>query len=128
MAEGLTRQYLGDYFDLYSAGTNPKGVNIHAIKAMAELGIDIAAQSSKSVEKFISEEFDLVVTLCDDAKESCPVFPGNTEVAHLGFEDPAEAVGSDEETVKIFRKVRDDIRERLLGYLKEKYSMDDNIN
>ena len=123
MAEGFTRRYMGEYFDVFSAGTKPKGVNIHAIKAMAELGIDIAAQSSKSVEKFISEEFDLVVTLCDDAKESCPVFPGNTEVVHQRFEDPASAVGSNEEIVKIFRKVRDDIQERVLGYLKEKYSI-----
>lgn len=123
MAEGFTRHHFGDYFDVYSAGTKPKGISIHAIKAMAELGIDITAQSSKSVEKFISEEFDLVVTLCDNAKESCPVFPGTTEIIHLRFEDPASAVGSDEEIVKIFRKVRDDIQERLLDYFKEKYSI-----
>ena len=123
MAEGFTRHHLGDYFDVYSAGTKPKGINTRAIRAMAELGIDITAQSSKSVKKFISEEFDLVVTLCDDAKESCPVFPGIREIIHLRFEDPASAVGSDEEIVKIFRKVRDDIKERLIDYLKEKYSI-----
>ena len=123
MAEGFTRYHLGDYFDVYSAGTKPKGINAHAIRAMAELGIDITAQSSKSVEKFISEEFDLVITLCDNAKESCPVFPGTTEIIHIRFEDPASAVGSDEEIVKIFRKVRDDIKKRLLDYLKEKYSI-----
>ena len=123
MAEGFTRHYLGDFFDVYSAGTSPKGINIHAVKTMAELGIDIAAQSSKNVDRLSSEEFDLVLTMCDESKESCPVFRGNTEVTHLGFEDPAEAVGSDEKVLTIFRKVRDDIRERLLSYLKEKYSI-----
>ena len=123
MAEGLTRYYLGEYFYVFSAGTKPKGVNAHAIKTMAEIGIDIAAQNSKSVDRLMSEKFDLVLTMCDEAKESCPVFPGNTEIVHLGFKDPVEAVGRDEEILKIFRKVRNDIQVRLLGYLKEKYSL-----
>lgn len=123
MAEGFTRHYLDDYFDVYSAGIKPKGINTHAIRAMVELGIDITDQSSKSVEKFISEEFDLVVTLCDDARENCPVFPGIREIIHLRFEDPAAGAGGDEELLKIFRKVRDDIKEKLLDYLKEKYSI-----
>ena len=123
MAEGFTRHHLGDYFDVYSAGTKPKGINTHAIRAMAELGIDITAHRSKSVEKFISEKFDLVITLSDDAKESCPVFPGTTEIVHLGFKDPADAAGSDEEILKVFREVRNDIQGRVLDYLKEKYSL-----
>lgn len=124
MAEGLTRHYLGEYFDVFSAGTKPKGINVHAIKTMAEIGIDIAAQNSKSVDRLISKEFDLVLTLCDEAKESCLVFPGDTEIVHLGFKDPADAVGRDEGILKVFRKVRNDIQERLLGYLKEKYYID----
>ena len=123
MAEGLTRHYLGEYFYVFSAGTKPKGINAHAIKTMAEIGIDIAAQNSKSVDRLNSEEFDLVLTLCDEAKESCPVFPGDAEIVHLGFKDPADAVGKEEEILKVFRKVRNDIQERLLGYLKEKYSL-----
>ena len=123
MAEGLTRHYLGEYFDVFSAGTRPKGIDAHAIKVMAEIGIDISAQNSKSVDKLISKEFDLVITMCDEAKESCPVFPGNTEIVHLSFIDAADATGRDEEILKVFRKVRNDIQERLLGYLKEKYSL-----
>ncbi len=123
MAEGLTRHYLGEYFDVFSAGTKPKGIDTHAIKTMAEIGIDIAAQNSKSVDGLNSKEFDLVLTMCDEAKESCPVFPGNAEIVHLGFKDPVEAVGRDEEILKVFRQVRNDIQERLLGYLKEKYSL-----
>lgn len=123
MAEGLTRHYLGDYFDVFSAGTRPKVIDAYAVKAMAEIGIDIAAQNSKSVDSLISKEFDLVLTLCDDAKEACPIFPGKTEIIHLGFKDPADAVGSDEEILEVFRKVRNDIQERLLGNLKEKYSL-----
>lgn len=123
MAEGLTRRYLGDHFDVFSAGTKPKVIDAYAVKAMAEIGIGIAAQNSKSVDSLISREFDLVLTLCDDAKEICPVFPGNTEIIHLGFEDPADAAGSDEEILIVFRNVRNDIQERLLDYLKEKYSL-----
>jgi len=123
MAEGLTYHYFGYYFDVYSAGTKPKGINTHAIRTMAELGIDITAQSSKSVKHLVSKKFDLVLTLCDDAKESCPVFPGTTEIVHLGFNDPADAAGSDEEILKVFREVRNDIQGRVLDYLKEKYSL-----
>ena len=123
MAEGLTRHYLGEYFDVFSAGTRPKGIDAHAIKVMAEIGIDISAQNSKSVDKLNSKEFDLVITMCDEAKESCPVFPGRAEIVHLGFKDPADAEGSDEEISKVFRKVRNEIQESLLGYLKEKFSL-----
>jgi len=123
MAEGLTRHYMGEYFDVFSAGTKPKGIDTRAIKVMAEIGIDITTQNSKSVDRLISKRFDLVLTLCDEAKESCPVFPGNTEIVHLSFIDPADAAGRDEEILKVFRKVRNDIQERLLGYLKENYSL-----
>ena len=123
MAEGLTRHYLGKYFEVFSAGTKPKDIDDHAIKTMAEIGIDIAAQNSKSVDRLISEKFDLVLTLCDEAKESCPVFPGNAEIVHLGFKDPVDAVGRDEEILEVFRQVRNDIQERLLGYLEEKFSL-----
>lgn len=123
MAEALTRHYLGKYFDVYSAGTKPKGVNAYAIEVMAELEINISDQRSKTVDGLLSGKFDLVLTLCDDAKESCPVFPGKTNIAHLSFEDPADTVGSDEEILKVFRIVRNDIQERVLEFLKEKYSI-----
>ena len=123
MAEGLTRHYLGDYFEVYSAGTEPRRINRNAIKVLSELSIDISSQQSKNVESLISKEFELVVTLCDDAKESCPLFPGKTEVVHISFMDPAGAAGESEEILDMFRNVRDDIRVRLLSYLKEKYSI-----
>ncbi len=123
MAEGLTRHYLGDYFEVYSAGTEPKGINKNALKVLSELGIDISSQQSKSVETLISMEFELVVTLCDDAKESCPLFPGKTEVVHISFMNPADAAGESEEILDPFRNVRDDIKVRLLSYLKDKYSI-----
>jgi len=123
MAEGLTRHFLGEHFDVFSAGTKPKGVDARAIKTMAEIGIDIASQNSKSVDRLNSKEFDLVLTMCGEAEESCPVFPDNTEIVHLGFKDPAAVVGGDEEISKVFRKVRNDIQERLLSFLNGKYSL-----
>lgn len=110
MAEGFLRSF-DKNLEVYSAGTNAeKKVNPYAIKVMAEKGIDIATQFSKNVDLFIKESFDYVITVCDGAKEICPVFTGNVKHRlHIGFEDPANAKGSNEEKLIVYRKVRDEI-------------------
>jgi arsenate reductase (thioredoxin) len=113
MAEGLLRHLAGDRFDVFSAGTRPVGLNPNAVKAMREVGIDISAQHSKSVEEFTGEQFDYVVTVCDSARESCPIFPGPGKRLHESFEDPAAA--PPEQQPAVFRKVRDQI----LAYLED---------
>lgn len=110
MAEGLLRTLYGDYYEAYSAGTQATRVNPYAIKVMAEIGIDISHQRSKSIEEFRSHKFDYVVTVCDHAKETCPFFPGANFYIHKGFKDPSEAVGDEESILKEFRKVRDEIK------------------
>ncbi len=117
MAEGLLRNLAGDRFEAFSAGTQPTQVNPRAIKAMNELGIDISNQRSQSVENFLDQEFDYVITVCDAARETCPVFPNSKESLHWSFEDPAEATGTEEDIMKVFRKVRDQIRERLREFI-----------
>jgi len=115
MAEGFARQLRGDVIDAYSAGTDPHGMNRLAIRAMAEAGVDISGGRSKHVEELKDVPFDYVVTVCDHAHETCPVFPGKTKVVHVGFEDPpklardAHAAG-DEEAVPHYRRVRDQIK------------------
>jgi arsenate reductase (thioredoxin) len=113
MAEGLLRHDGGDGFEVESAGTHPAGVRKEAVEAMREIGVDISAHRSKSVDEFEGREFDSVITVCDNAKENCPVFPSKTERVHWSFEDPAAAAGSDEERLAVFRRVRDEIRGRL---------------
>ena len=98
----------------------PSQVNLRAIQVMAELGIDISHHRSKSVDDLAGEKFDLVITLCDEAQQECPLFPGETEVIHVGFPDPARATGSEEEIMAAFRRVRDDLRKKLIPLLKEK--------
>lgn len=118
MAEGLVNQYLSKDWKAYSAGTRPSGyVHPMAIVAMAEIGIDISSNLSQSTDEFRSKKFDLVVTVCDNAAEDCPVWLGEGKVAHISFPDPAEATGSDEEKMEIFRSVRDDIRRRVFYFL-----------
>ena len=118
MAEGLVNHYLSKEWKAYSAGTRPSGyVHPMAIQAMAELGIDISNNSSQSTDEFRSKKFDLVITVCDNAAEDCPVWLGKGEVTHLSFPDPAEATGNDEEKMMVFRSVRDDIRRRVFYYL-----------
>lgn len=114
MAEGLTRHFKGDLFDAYSAGIETHGLNPHAVEVMKEIGIDISQQRSKHVGEFKDTEFDYVVTVCDHAHESCPLFRGNAKVVHIGFDDPPKlAVDYDNEQEKLgcYRKVRDDIRQ-----------------
>lgn len=113
MAEGLLRHDAGDRFEVFSAGTKPSQVRPEAIAAMRELGIDISGHRSKSVDEFIGEQFDYVLTVCDNAKESCPIFPGKTVAIHHNFEDPAAMRGSEEERFAVFRRVRDKIRDYL---------------
>lgn len=114
MAEGILRKDGGDAFEVESAGVNPSSVRPEAIQAMKEIGIDISGHRSKSVDEFIGQEFDYVITVCDNANEACPVFPGKTSRIHQSFEDPpAPGAKSAEETLSIFRRVRDEIREWL---------------
>ena len=119
MAEGLINARLGDQFVAYSAGTKPSGyVHPKAIAAMAELGIDLSQNESKSTDLFKGQYFDHVITVCDSAKETCPVWLGNAgNKTHIGFYDPAEAVGTDEEVTAVFRQVRDEIADQILGFL-----------
>jgi arsenate reductase len=118
MAEGLVDHYLGDEWQAYSAGTAPAGyVNPLAVRVMAELGIDISAQHSKSVEMFRGEEFERVMTVCDDAAENCPVWLGTGHRVHASFPDPAQATGSEEERLAVFRQVRDALRRTLFDVL-----------
>jgi arsenate reductase len=113
MAEGILRTMGGHRFDAFSAGTEATEVRPLAIRAMRELGIDISGQQSKSLSTYQGERFDLVITVCDDAREACPYFPGASRQIHWSFEDPAAATGSEEERLAVFRDVRDQIAERI---------------
>ena len=113
MAEGLLRHLAGDRFKVMSAGTEATSVGPEAIKAMAELGVDISGQESKTLERYLGEPFDYVVTVCDDANEACPVFPGAEHRLHWSFQDPSRAEGSEEERLEVFRKVREEIQARI---------------
>jgi arsenate reductase (thioredoxin) len=117
MAEGMLRQDGGARFEVSSAGTKPGQVRPEAIAVMRELGIDISSHRSKSVNEFSRQEFDYVITVCDNANESCPVFPGKTERIHWSFEDPAAANGDEATRLDIFRRVRDEIREKLAAFI-----------
>ena len=117
MAEGLLRHLAGDRFEVMSAGTEATHVRPLAVRAMDELGIDISGQESKTLERYLGETFDYVITVCDDANEACPVFPGARRRLHWSFEDPAQATGSEEERRRVFQSVRDQIRERIEGEL-----------
>jgi arsenate reductase (thioredoxin) len=118
MAEGILRHDGGDAFEVESAGVKPGGVRPEAIQAMQEIGIDISGHRSKSVDAFVGQEFDTVITVCDNTKETCPVFPGKTERVHRSFEDPPPpGEGSDEERLSIFRRVRDEIREWMKDFI-----------
>jgi arsenate reductase len=117
MAEGLFRQAGGDRYEVFSAGTKPSQVRAEAIAAMREIGIDISGHRSKSVDEFAGQEMDLVITVCDNAKESCSVFPGRTQRPHWPFEDPALVAGSEEQRLAAFRSIRDQIQRRIKVFL-----------
>ncbi len=115
MAEALLRDRLGDRVEVHSAGTHPaERVHPLAVRALAELGLDLSGARPKPLELFLEEPWDLVVTVCDPAREACPVFPGAKEQIHVGFPDPAQAEGSEEGRLEVFRRVRDEILNRLL--------------
>ena len=116
MAEGLLRSSGGNRFDVSSAGTKPGIVRPEAIAVMAELGIDLSGHRSKHVREFEGQNFDYVITVCDDAKESCPVFPGNTRRIHWSFPDPAAIDGNEMERLAAFRRVRDSLAETLRDF------------
>jgi arsenate reductase len=113
MAEGLLRALAGDRFEAMSAGTEATHVRPLAIRAMRELGVDISGQESKTLDRYLREPFDHVITVCDDANEACPFFPGAANRLHWSFEDPSRAKGSEEERLAVFRSVRDRIRQRI---------------
>jgi arsenate reductase len=113
MAEGLLRSLGSDHFDAFSAGTEATHVRPLAIRAMGELGIDIACQDSKTLDRYLAEPFDYVITVCDQANDSCPLFPGGTRRLHWSLPDPSKAQGSEAEQLVVYCQVRDDIRERI---------------
>jgi len=115
MAEGFCRKYWSDRFDVYSAGTKKHGMNERAIKVMKEGGVDISTHFSKTTEELPQVTFDFVVTVCDHAHENCPFFPGG-KIVHIGFEDPSaltKEMTNEEEILKVYRKVRDEIEEAI---------------
>ena len=117
MAEGLLKHITNNEYEVFSAGTKPSIVRPEAIKVLAEIGIDISNNRSKSVDEFLKEEIDYVLTVCDNAKETCPYFPAKTRVIHHSFDDPPAIGEADEETtLKIFRRVRDEINDYLVEF------------
>ena len=118
MAEGWLRKLAGDRFKAISAGTMPAGLNPRAVQVMKEFDMDISQHRSKEVTEFSGSRFDYVITVCDRAKEACPILPGGGKVLHWSFQDPAEADGSEEERMHVFRQVRDEIGSRVAAWLK----------
>lgn len=118
MAEALWESAGSGHWQAESAGSRPSGyVHPLAVEAMRELDMDLSSHTSKSLDQFRGETFDVVVTVCDNAKESCPVFPGAVEVLHWPFDDPADATGTPEEQLRVFRRVRDEIKDRIQSWL-----------
>jgi arsenate reductase len=118
MAEGLLREMGGDRFEAESAGVNPSRVRTEAVEAMREIGIDISGHRSKSADQFVGQDFDYIITVCDNARETCPVFPGRAERIHRSFEDPpAPGAADPDTTMTTFRRVRDEIR----GWLEDEF-------
>jgi len=125
MAEGFLKSF-DKNLEVYSAGTKPADkVNPFAVKAMKEIGIDISKGIAENVDKYLSQSFDYVITVCDNAKETCPVFMGSVKHRlHIGFDDPADAVGSEEEIMPVYRRVRDEIKNEFFNFYKDNLSGD----
>ncbi len=119
MAEGLLRHDAGEAFEVFSAGAKPTRVRPEAIAVMRELGINISSHRSKSVDEFAGQPFDYVITVCDNAKESCPISPAKTRRIHWSIEDPAAAGGSEEQRLAVFRRIRDELRQHLRSFVQE---------
>jgi arsenate reductase len=117
MAEGLLRDLAGDQFEVMSAGTEATHVRPLAVRAMEEIGVDISGQESKTLDRYLDQPFDYVITVCDDANEACPFFPGAQSRLHWSFEDPSRAEGSEEERLELLRRVRDGIKDRVQAEL-----------
>ncbi len=120
MAEGLLRHLAGDRFEAYSAGTEATLVRPLAIKAMAEIGIDISGQTSKTLNRYLNEPFAMVITVCDSAAETCPIFPGAAQRRHWSLPDPSKATGSESEQLAVYRRVREELRARIENELLER--------
>jgi arsenate reductase len=120
MGEGLFREEGGGDYEVFSAGTRPSLVRPEAIAVMRESGIDISGNRSKSVDEFAGQAFDFVVTVCDSARDNCPVFPGATERIHWSLEDPAAVEGTEEERLAAFRRIRDQLRDRVETFVRER--------
>ena len=118
MAEAYLNKLYGDRYEAHSAGIHPTRINPHVVKVMAEEGIDLSGARSKSVEEYLDRDLDLVVTVCDSAREACPVFPGG-ELIHRGFRDPSSVTGSEEEVLVQVRRIRDEIKDWVKEYFKE---------
>lgn len=117
MAEGLMRHYGGGRVEVFSAGTHPKGVHPLSIRVMREIGIDISHHESKSLDRFLNQRFDYVITVCDRANESCPLFPGNPRRVHWSISDPAAVVGSNEEQLHAFRAAQEELAQRIKSFV-----------
>jgi arsenate reductase len=120
MAEGILRHDGGGRFEVESAGVNPSRVRPEAVEAMREIGIDISGHRSKSADEFVGQDFDYIITVCDNARETCPFFPGHAERIHHSFEDPPDPGAADpDSTMAVFRRVRDEIREWVREFIRE---------
>ncbi|MBI4454701.1 MAG: arsenate reductase ArsC [Acidobacteria bacterium] len=117
MAEGLLRRLAADRFEVTSAGTNPARLNPEAVEAMREIGVDISKHCPKSVEEFLGRHFDYVITVCDQARQACPLFPAAVSTLHWNLEDPAAARGSPEQRKAVFRRIRDEIAMHIKNFL-----------
>jgi arsenate reductase len=118
MAEGWLRHVAGDRFEVASAGTEATRVRPLALRAMAEVGVDLSAHSSKTLDRFLAEPWDYVITVCDDANDACPTFPGGRQRLHWSFPDPSRASGTEEEQLAVYRRVRDAIRARVDAFVR----------
>ena len=118
MAEGLLRHLADDRFEVHSAGTQPKGLAERTVEVMREIGIDIGGQRSKHVDEYAGQPFDYVITVCNSARQSCPVFPGGGERLHWDVEDPADTIARGESSLGAFRAARDELRSRIEGFLR----------
>lgn len=121
MAEGWLRRLAGEQFEVVSAGTHPVGLNPYAVAVMQEANVDISNHVSERVDPYLDQHFDHVITVCDRAQENCPIFPGASSMLHWNFDDPAKAKGTYEQQLVVFRKIRDEIAERIRRFIKDGY-------
>jgi len=120
MAEGFLRNMAGDYFEALSAGIEPKGLNPLAVEVMREIGIDLSHQHAKDVREFLGDPIPYIVTVCDNAKEHCPIFPGTYQYIHWSLPDPAAVQGTEDEKLAAFRRIRDEIASRVETFIQER--------